>query len=129
LKIFNRINEAIGLGLLRACHDLSEGGMAVALAEMAFAGGFGAEIKLRQAPCNVKRNEVILFAESNTRFIAEVRKEDQKKFEGLMKGVAIGLLGRVSGEKDFEIYGIDTKKIISTDIDKLKETWQRPLCW
>ena len=31
-------------GLVRACHDLCEGGLAVAAAEMAFAGGIGADI-------------------------------------------------------------------------------------
>ena len=36
------VHAAINRGLLRSCHDLSEGGLAVALAEMAFAGGLGA---------------------------------------------------------------------------------------
>ena len=37
-----RMHEAIHAGFVRACHDLSEGGLAVAAAEMAFAGGLGA---------------------------------------------------------------------------------------
>mgnify|MGYP001600263816 CR=1 FL=1 len=129
LKIFNRTSEAAELGLLRACHDLSEGGIAAALAEMAFSGGFGAEIRLKSAPCEAKRDEVILFSESNTRFIAEVRKEDKKEFENLMKGVTIGLLGEVSEKKDFRVYGLQGKKVIDVNIDKLKEAWQKPLRW
>ena len=129
LKIFNRMSEAAGLGLLRACHDLSEGGIAAALAEMAFSGGFGTEIKLKAVPCKVKRNEIILFSESNTRFIAEVRKEDKKIFENLMKGVSIGLLGEVSEKKGLRVYGLEGKKVIDADIDKLKEAWQKPLRW
>ena len=49
-KIFAAMHQAIQAGLVRACHDLSEGGLAVAAAEMAFAGGFGADIDL-QGPC------------------------------------------------------------------------------
>ena len=41
-RTFAAVHAAIDAGLVRACHDLSEGGLAVALAEMAFAGGFGA---------------------------------------------------------------------------------------
>jgi len=139
LKIFNRISRAVQLGLLRACHDLSEGGIAVALAEMAFAGGFGVEAYLEKVPYvaqgsrlkaqGEKRDDVILFSESNTRFIAEVRKKDKKAFENLMKGIPAGLIGEVSKEKDFKIYGLDGKKIIDIGIDKLKEAWQKLLRW
>ena len=45
-----RVHEAIAAGLVRACHDLSEGGLAVAAAEMAFAGGLGAAIELGEVP-------------------------------------------------------------------------------
>ena len=38
-QVFAAVHAAITNGLVRACHDLSEGGLAVAIAEMAFAGG------------------------------------------------------------------------------------------
>ena len=41
-----RLYAAIDAGLVRACHDLSEGGLATAMAEMAFAGGLGATVDL-----------------------------------------------------------------------------------
>ncbi|MDP2980541.1 MAG: phosphoribosylformylglycinamidine synthase subunit PurL [Candidatus Omnitrophota bacterium] len=129
LKIFNRMSEATELGLLRACHDLSEGGMAVALAEMAFSGGNGADAELESVPCKIKKDNVILFSESNTRFIVEVRKADKKAFEKLMKGIPIGLIGEVSGKKDLRIHGTGGKKIIDIGIDKLKKAWQKPLDW
>ena len=44
-KTFAAVHRAIHAGLVRACHDLSEGGLAVATAEMAFAGGLGADIE------------------------------------------------------------------------------------
>ena len=48
-KTFAAIHFAIHAGLVRSCHDLSEGGLAVAVAEMAFAGGLGAENRIEQA--------------------------------------------------------------------------------
>ena len=129
LKIFNRLSETSKLGLLRACHDLSEGGMAAALAEMAFSGGLGVDAELRDAPCEIKKDRVVLFSESNTRFIAEIRKTDKKVFEDLMKGISIGLIGEVSGKKALRVYGAGGKKIIDVGIDKLKEAWQKPLRW
>src|SRR5207244_1046780 len=43
-RLFTRLHDAIAAGLVRSCHDLSEGGLAVAAAEMAFAGGIGADL-------------------------------------------------------------------------------------
>ncbi len=50
-KTFAAVHHAISNGLVRACHDLSEGGLAVAAAEMAFAGGLGARLSLENLPC------------------------------------------------------------------------------
>ena len=57
---------AISHGLVRSCHDLSEGGLAVALAEMALAGGLGATVSLRDVPCDedAALDLVLLFSES-----------------------------------------------------------------
>src|SRR6185436_6852196 len=49
-RTFAAIHDAINASYIRACHDLSEGGLAVALAEMAFAGGCGANIRLSEVP-------------------------------------------------------------------------------
>jgi len=131
IKVFDKLNKTINAGLLRSCHDCSEGGLGVALAEMAFAGGFGVEAFLGQAPYVAPgiRNDVVLFSESNTRFIVEVKKKHKNRFENAMKGVPIGLIGCVSNKRDFKVYGADGKKIVDVGIDRLKEAWQRPLRW
>src|SRR5262249_39569168 len=67
-RIFARLHEAIRRGLVRSCHDLSEGGLAVAVAEMAFAGGVGADVTGLRAATEGLPDEVLLFAESATRF-------------------------------------------------------------
>jgi phosphoribosylformylglycinamidine synthase len=138
-RVFNAIHAAVKAGSIKSCHDCSEGGIGVSLAEMAFSGGFGVEAWLGEVPFlalgsrlkaqGSKRDDIILFSESNTRFIVEVKKRDKRKFESIMKGVPIGPIGCVLNKKDFRVYGLDNKKVIDVSIDKLKDAWQRPLRW
>jgi phosphoribosylformylglycinamidine synthase len=89
--------ESIESGLVRSAHDLSEGGLAVALAESAFAGG-------RKLGCEVDcdtdlRADALLFGESQSRILVTCRRKD---LGGLMKsaggrGVPARAIGRVGG--------------------------------
>jgi phosphoribosylformylglycinamidine synthase len=129
--VFDKLTKASALGLIAAMHDCSEGGIAVAAAEMAFAGGLGMEIFLSEVPYEGKslRNDCILFSESNSRFIVEVEKKKQKEFEKILKGVHFGLIGCLGEKKDFKAYGLDSKICLQADIDELREAWQKPLRW
>jgi phosphoribosylformylglycinamidine synthase subunit PurSL len=76
LDRFRVLHQAIRLGLIQACHDCSEGGLAVTLAEMCLAGGLGADIALDQVPVTSDArpdDETLLFSESLTRLIVEIR--------------------------------------------------------
>ncbi len=123
------IIRAIDKGCVRACHDLSEGGLAVAAAEMAFAGGYGLEIWLKNVPREntVQRNDYILFSESNSRFLVEIPEKSREKFEEIVRGTHYALIGRIKSDKSFMIYGLDGKPIINTSIDVLMEAWKKPL--
>ena len=118
-------------GLVKACHDCSEGGIGVAVAEMAFAGGLGAEIKIKAIPVadKISRDDFILFSESNSRFIVEVTPENKDKFEKTLKGVSFANIGIVNDTNQLEISGLNGKKIVSEKIGDLKEAWQKPLRW
>lgn len=134
--LMDALSRAIAKGLIISCHDCSEGGLGVAVSEMAFSGGFGAEIFLGEVPYRLasqgskfpgKRDDFILFSESNTRFIVEVEKKKKKEFENSLEGIPLGLIGCISEDKFLKIYGLEGKKIIDLDIYTLKEAWQRPL--
>src|SRR5262249_4669235 len=71
-RLFRKLHEAIRRGLVRACHDLSEGGLAVAVAEMAFAGEVGADVTDLARAAPGEPDDVLLFSESPTRFVVEV---------------------------------------------------------
>jgi len=132
--LMNALSRAINKRLVLSCHDCSEGGLGVALAEMAFSGGWGIDVFLEEVPYRVLRNQklelrddFILFSESNTRFVVEVEKENQKRFEKELEGFPLGLIGCVSESKIFRVYGLKGKELISLDISKLKEAWKKPL--
>lgn len=130
-KIFNALTQAAKKGLVQSLHDCSEGGLGVALAEMAFSGGVGVSISLKSVPYKSQdaRNDFILFSESNTRFIAEVAPQDQKQFEKIFKGVMFGLIGQTERAKTVTIRGLDGEVCLITNIDFLKSAWKKRLEW
>jgi phosphoribosylformylglycinamidine synthase len=89
------ILEAVDKGWLESCHDISDGGLAVALAEMCIGGQLGAEVDL--APLGKLRPVAQLFSESNTRWVIEVTPARARHVEKLFKGHSVDLtpLGKV----------------------------------
>ncbi len=128
-KTMNRITEAIDKGILRACHDLSEGGLAVASAEMAFSSGYGIELDLQKVPRTkeVSRNDFVLFSESNTRFLVEVTAKHKEAFEALMKEVDCAEVGTVKKDSIMSVKGLDGKQTVHADLDELRKRWKSTL--
>ena len=130
-RTMEALSLAIDQGLVRSCHDCSEGGVGVAAAEMAFAGGLGMQLSLTNLPrdASVTTDDVSLFSESNSRFIVEVEPEKQEAFKKGMAGVPIGCIGTVLESGDFVVNGTDGNTIVQTTIDRLKESWQATFRW
>ena len=130
-QLMDSLSAATGKGLVRACHDCSDGGIGVAIAEMAFAGELGAAIQLKAVPLGgpIDRDDFILFSESNSRFLVEVAPESKAEFEQVMNGTSFAAIGQVTGSEALEIYGVNGKKIVTASLNELKEAWQRPLRW
>ncbi|MFN0018274.1 MAG: phosphoribosylformylglycinamidine synthase subunit PurL [Pirellulaceae bacterium] len=140
---FAALHYAISSGFVRACHDLSEGGLAVTAAEMAFAGGVGAKIRLSEVPSSVPAaerregfDEVLLFSESNTRFLVEVPPGRRPYFEAAMFGVPLAHIGEVTDSGRLQIAAapiahqhLPQSWLVDVDIATLKEAWQKPLRW
>ncbi|MFM9116315.1 MAG: AIR synthase-related protein, partial [Planctomycetota bacterium] len=137
-QLFAHLHAAIQAGTVRSCHDLSEGGLAVAVAEMAFAGGLGATIDLSTVPHDLTTKQPyelatsLLFAESNTRFLCEVEASRAAEFERLLHGVQWGLIGRVTAEGVLRVTQTSAAGetvILQDEVPALKECWQAPLRW
>jgi phosphoribosylformylglycinamidine synthase len=139
---FAAIHRAIREGHVRACHDLSEGGLAVAVAEMAFAGALGARVYLAQVPNTLDRaqfadhaefiNLALLFSESNTRFLCEVPQDQVLHFEHCVGSVPHAAIGEVTATQRVQIVDVhpdNPDHVVDLTIEELKEAWQRPLRW
>jgi phosphoribosylformylglycinamidine synthase subunit PurSL len=132
-KTFNAMHRAIQSGMVASCHDLSDGGLAVALAECAFAGGIGAMVKLSALPGNAARTGqplTLLFSESNTRFLVEVAPEHTSAFEQQLAGIPLTALGTTTAEPRLivEVAG-EAARVIDASLEELKAAWQVPLNW
>jgi phosphoribosylformylglycinamidine synthase len=125
-KLFAAVHPAITRGLIRACHDLSEGGFAVAVAEMCFAGGIGADVTTLPGTLS---DEVKLFAESPSRFIVEVKPEHAAQFEACFAGLPVARVGTTVSDPRLRIAGANGEWLVWVKLGTLKEAWQKPLRW
>jgi phosphoribosylformylglycinamidine synthase subunit PurSL len=127
-RTFIAMNRAVDAGLVRACHDLSEGGLAVSAAEMAFAGGYGLKLDLRRVPCkDLVRDDFVLFSESNSRFLVEVSEKAKEDFEKLMKGKKYAEIGRVVKTPRLSVMGLEGKQVIDVSLSDLQRSWRQTL--
>ena len=126
--LYEALGRAMARGVVASCHDCSDGGLGVALAETAFAGALGMEVDLRKVPSSgVDRNDVLLFSESQSRFVVTVHPEDRVPFEACLKGEAFSEVGKVVDGNVFQALGLNGKVVVRADIFELKEAWQKPL--
>lgn len=97
--MYKAINRITDQNIALACHDLSSGGLAVALAEMCFGNQFGCKIELPKALSSSKEPTAYesLFSESNSRLLLEIPEGKEKKFEEIMEGLPFERLGTVGG--------------------------------
>jgi len=117
---FSALHSAIVEELVASCHDCSDGGLAAALAESAFAGGLGMELELEKLPCEGELSVIEkLFSESNSRFVVTVAPEQKGRFEKVMEKSVYGCIGRVVEEGRFVVKGV-----LEAELAELKEAWQ-----
>ena len=126
IRTMRALHACMRRGLVRACHDLSEGGLAVAAAEMALAGRLGLELALSALPRlpNVGRDDVALFSETSGRFLVEITPADAATFEEGMAGHPCACLGRVLAGEAFRILGLAGQAVVSCAVDDLVRAWQ-----
>ncbi|GAB4443523.1 MAG: phosphoribosylformylglycinamidine synthase subunit PurL [Chloroflexi bacterium OHK40] len=122
---FAALHRAISAGLVLACHDLSEGGLAVAAAEMCIAGdlGLALDVTARDASAHPL---VALFSETPSRFLVEIDPAAAPAFETIMAGVTMTRLGTVTAEPLLRIHTGETD-LLALDVAALRVAWQSGL--
>jgi phosphoribosylformylglycinamidine synthase len=109
--------RAMDLSLVASCHDISDGGLGAALAEMLFAGDYGADISLKSVTGGARRFDQRLFSESNGRWVVEVERGEEKRFREICRSSV--RIGNVDAEKRLSIDGR-----IDVSTDELYDAWK-----
>jgi phosphoribosylformylglycinamidine synthase len=124
---YKNLYTAIQTGLIASAHDISDGGLAIAASEMAFAGEFGLEIALSLIPTGGDLNNTeILYSETPSRILIAVEQNNKDHIEKIFGGDAV-CIGKSNKDKSFKVKGLDQKTLIDTDISTLKKAWKATL--
>jgi len=117
------LREAMKAGFIASCHDLSEGGLAVAVCEMVLGGDIGAALDISSVNPTM-RSDYALFSESNTRWVVEVWREETRRFEELMntRGICIARIGETMGEKRV-LMRDGGKQLVDIALEDVRKAW------
>ncbi len=128
-RLMRALGRAIRSGLVLACHDISEGGLGVALAEMGFAGGFGVKVTLRKVfgAVNFQRDDFLLFSESNSRFLCEVSPGQSRQFEHYLKDLPWAMIGKTTDEPVLVVKGLYGDQVVRLDLEEAETVWRSSL--
>jgi phosphoribosylformylglycinamidine synthase len=128
ISMYRAVHRAMMAGLVASCHDLSDGGLGVALAESAFSGGLGGRISLaRLIVDTVDRDDTALFSESACRLLVSVAPDKRQAFEYVLAGFPICRIGEVAAGPRLEVDGLQKAGVIDVDVWELRKEWQAPL--
>jgi phosphoribosylformylglycinamidine synthase len=136
------VHEAMRRGLISACHDLSDGGLAVALAEMSLGGRLGARINLERAPVRdfgpsglFDDLTSLLHAESASRLLVTVPRDHIRSFEALFSpasGCGLGfdaaLVGNVTDTDALVLASGDTT-LLSANVEEMARAFKATFDW
>lgn len=119
-KLLGAVLAAIQGGLVRSAHDLSEGGLAVALAESCISGGIGAKVRV----ASELRPDFALFSESQSRILLSASPQKAEALEKLLaeRGVPAARIGVVEGsELNVAVNGTG---VLNKPVEQLKRVWE-----
>lgn len=120
VELYRKLHIAIKKGVILSCHDCSEGGIGIAISEMCFGTGLGMKLSLDNVPVSgVKDPIAILFSESNSRFIVEIKREKKKEFEEIMSEMPFGKVGEVISSRNLVI-----ENLINIPVERLENIWK-----
>jgi phosphoribosylformylglycinamidine synthase len=121
----NALGKAIRRGLVQSCHDLSEGGLALAAAEMSLAGLLGMNIDVGGIGKDI--NDIIaLFSESPSRFLVEIAPQEQAAFESFLRAQSVQdmyYLGIVTEEPRYIVRQGETV-LIDVTVEMVQSAWK-----
>ena len=131
-ELYRVLARAISGRIVRSCHDCSDGGLAVALAESCLGGRLGARLQLSHLPGTLMQYTAdqyavrALFAESGGRFVVSIRKEDRERFEDTLHGHSWRFAGEVSAEPVLRC-SVGESLVLETNLAALEQAFKTPI--
>ena len=133
MRIYRTYHRLCKERLVASGHDLSEGGIGVAVAESCIAGCIGAEIYLSEtimegvsAQGGLDDDE-ILFSESAGRIVVSVDPKKEREFLETCRGVPVSRIGTVKDRGGFVVYGKQGEKLFSLSVEEMTRNYRNPL--
>ncbi|MED5016819.1 phosphoribosylformylglycinamidine synthase subunit PurL [Paenibacillus chibensis] len=119
-KLLAGVLGAIQSGLVQSAHDLSEGGLAVALAESCISGSLGAHVTVSSE----LRHDLALFSESQSRILLSATKEQADRLQAYLteQGVPVTRIGSVGGES--LVIEINDAPALNESVEGLRQVWE-----
>jgi phosphoribosylformylglycinamidine synthase II len=120
--------NSVSRGLTQTVHDCSDGGLAIAIAEMCMPNGLGAEIDLHRVPSDKLPLDELLFSESNSRVLMTVSRKNIEEFRSLTSriGTKVAEIGRVTDTG--ELVFLDKKdRVVSCSVENMRQAWSESI--
>ncbi|MCX8174755.1 MAG: phosphoribosylformylglycinamidine synthase subunit PurS [Candidatus Micrarchaeota archaeon] len=127
LALYRRLERAIKKRLVASCHDCSEGGLAVALAESCIGGRLGAKIDLSSCAGGLTCEQA-LFSESAGRFVVSIPRRNERRFKSAMRGSKAQKIGEVSKDGRLSV-SMGGRQLFSLPISALVQSWKKTMDW
>lgn len=125
-RTMRTVTLAIDKGCVKSCHDPSEGGLAIAAAEMVLGTQLGLDLDLDAVPSAAQfRDDAVLFSESNSRFLVEVDLRNRRRFERLARNIPHAPIGRVRKDGRLVIRKSDAV-LVDAKVEDLRRAWKGP---
>jgi phosphoribosylformylglycinamidine synthase len=118
------LREAMNADLIASCHDVAEGGLAVAVCEMLLGGDIGASLDFARVNPGI-RDDYVLFSESNARWVVEIWQDEATRFEQQLqktRGVSVRNLGETVAEKQVHVQD-KNRTLLNLPLDEVREAW------
>jgi len=130
LVSYRKLHRAMRAGLVRSCHDLSDGGLWIALAESCLGGDLGARVSLDAVPAGAPLAavpgtpsiEALLFSETPSRFLVSIAPSHRARWERAMAGVPLGRLGETLAEPWVRI-AARGREIATLSVAEIRRSW------
>jgi phosphoribosylformylglycinamidine synthase len=125
-RIARAVHGLIAAGVVRSAHDCSEGGLLVAAAEMAFAGGLGLELDLVGLPVTEALPATAgAFSETPSRYLLEVDRSDLPAVDRILGDIPYAIVGELNAEPVLALDAADLR----VSLDELRQAWLGTLDW